>query len=384
MSSSLKRLSATALAATAFTALAAVPASAQTIEAEDYTLVLDTIAEGLENPWGLDFLPDGSMLVTERPGRLRHVAADGTLSDPIVGVPEVDARGQGGLLDVEIGPDFETERWVYLSFAEPGENDTNSTAVARGRLSEDFSSLDDLEIVFSQQPKLASTLHYGSRIVFDDEGYMFITAGERSNAEFRVQAQDLDSHLGKVIRLWPDGTVPEDNPFVGQDGAFPEIYSYGHRNPQGAAIFPATGQLWAIEHGPRGGDELNRIEAGGNYGWPLLTEGTEYSGDPIDPPAELPQGLIDPVAVWVPSPAPSGLLFYTGDAFPEWQGDAFFGALAGTSLVRVAMDGEEVTGDEFLMTDLGMRIRAVEQAPDGTLYLLTDSATGEILRLSPQ
>lgn len=361
------------------------PALAQTYETEAGTVGLDPVVEGLQFPWGLVFLPDGSMLVTERPGNLRHVSADGTISDPIAGVPEVVFAGQGGLLDVALDPAFETNRYVYMSFAEAGdERGTNSTAVARGVLSEDMSQLSDVEIIFSQQPKLPSNLHFGSRLTFDNDGYLFITTGERSAAEFRVQAQDLDSHLGKVIRIMPDGTVPEDNPFTSTEGALPEIWSYGHRNVQGAALHPETGELWVAEHGPRGGDELNRIVASGNFGWPLLTDGTEYSGRPIDPPADLPDDLVEAERTWVPSPAPSGLAFYTGDLFPDWQGDAFMGALAGTDLIRIDLEGEEVVGDEFLFGDgFPHRIRDVVQGPDGALYLVTDADRGQILRLSP-
>ena len=361
------------------------PALAQTHETEAGTVRLDPVVEGLQFPWGLVFLPDDSMLVTERPGNLRHVSADGTISDPIAGVPEVVFAGQGGLLDVALDPAFETNRYVYMSFAEAGdERGTNSTAVARGVLSEDMSQLSDVEIIFSQQPKLPSNLHFGSRLTFDNDGYLFITTGERSAAEFRVQAQDLDSHLGKVIRIMPDGSVPEDNPFTGTEGALPEIWSYGHRNVQGAALHPETGELWVAEHGPRGGDELNKIVASGNFGWPLLTDGTEYSGRPIDPPAELPDDLVEAEWTWVPSPAPSGLAFYTGDLFPDWQGDAFMGALAGTDLIRIDLEGEEVVGDEFLFGDgFPHRIRDVVQGPDGALYLVTDADRGQILRLSP-
>lgn len=375
-----KLLTAAALATTMLVA----PAFAQIFETELGAVTLEPYVEGLQFPWGLVFLPDGGALVTEREGALRHITADGAISEPISGTPAVDIRGQGGLLDVALDPDFASNRYVYLSFAEPGENETTSTAVARGVLSEDMTELADVEIIFSQQPKLPATLHYGSRLTFDNDGYLFITTGERSDAEFRVQAQDLDSHLGKVIRILPDGTVPEDNPFVDTEGALPEIWSYGHRNMQGAALHPDTGQLWVAEHGPRGGDELNKIVPGGNYGWPLLTEGTEYSGDPIDPPADLPADLIEAERVWVPSPAPSGLEFYVGDMFPDWQGDAFMGALAGTNLIRIDMDGETVVGDEFLFDDLPYRIRDVVEGPDGALYLLVDDAEGQILRLSAQ
>lgn len=372
------------LAVLACTAALAISACAQTTEAKSDSMVIETFVEGLEFPWGLVFLPDGGMLVTERPGTLRHVTADGQLSGPIAGVPQVDARGQGGLLDVALDPDFASNRLVYLSFAEPGEGGTNSTAVARGVLSDDLTQLSELDVIFSQRPKLPSTLHYGSRLVFDADGYLFITTGERSEAEFRVQAQDLGSHLGKVIRILPDGTVPQDNPFVGTDGALPEIWSYGHRNMQGAALHPETGQLYVSEHGPRGGDELNKIVPGGNYGWPLVTEGTEYSGAPINPPAALPDDLVAAERTWVPSPAPSGLMFYTGEMFPQWQGDAFIGALAGTNLIRVDFDGEQVVGDEFLFDRFPHRVRDVIEGPDGAIYLLIDAQNGQILRLSAQ
>lgn len=377
----LKRSLAIFACATALTA----PALAQTYETEAGSVTLTPVVEGLETPWGLVFLDDGSMLVTQRSGSLVHVSAEGEISEPIAGTPEVDFRGQGGLLDIALDPDFASNRMIYLSFAEPGEDDTNSTAVARGVLNEDMTEISELEVIFSQQPKLPSTLHFGSRLTFDNDGYLFITTGERSDAEFRVQAQDLDSHLGKVIRIMPDGTVPDDNPFVGTEGALPEIWSYGHRNMQGAALHPDSGELWVAEHGPRGGDELNKIVEGGNFGWPLLTEGTEYSGDPIDPPAELPAELVEAERTWSPSPAPSGLAFYTGDMFPDWQGDGFMGALAGTDLIRIDMDGETVVGDEFLFgDDFPHRIRDVVQGPDGALYLVTDGEVGQILRLSAE
>lgn len=375
-----KLLTTAALATTMLVA----PALAETYETDLVTVSVEPYVEGLQFPWGMTFLPDGSALVTEREGTLRLISADGALSDPITGVPEVDIRGQGGLLDVEIDPDFESNRYVYMSFAEPGDDDTNSTAVARGVLNEDMSELTDVEVIFSQQPKVLSELHFGSRLTFDNDGYLFITTGERSEPEFRVLSQDLGTHLGKVIRIMPDGTVPDDNPFVDTEGALPEIWSYGHRNMQGAALHPDSGQLWVVEHGPRGGDELNKVEPGGNYGWPLLTEGTEYSGEPINPPAELPDDLIEAQRTWVPSPAPSGLVFYTGDMFPDWQGDALFGALAGTNVIRVDMDGENVVGDEFLFDDLPYRIRDVVQGPDGALYLLVDDFEGKILRLSAE
>jgi aldose sugar dehydrogenase len=379
----IRSIAAAALCATALTAVPALAQVDEVVETELGAVQVTTFASGLTNPWGLAFLPEGGMLVTERPGDLRFVSDDGDVSDAIAGVPEVDARGQGGLLDVELDPDFASNRLVYMSFAEPGdEAGTNSTAVARGVLNEDLTELSEVEVIFSQQPKLPSQQHYGSRIVFDDDGYLFITTGERSDAEFRVQAQDLDSHLGKVIRIMPDGSVPEDNPFVDTEGALAEIYTYGHRNNQGAAIHPETGRFWVNEHGPRGGDELNLIEAGLNYGWPEATYGVEYSGEEIMAGDDFPSEFQEPVEFWDPSPAFSGLVFYTGDEFPEWQGHALMGALAGTSLVRVELEDETVVADEFMFTDLGLRIRDVRQAPDGSVFLLTDEEDGEILRLS--
>ncbi|WP_417580511.1 PQQ-dependent sugar dehydrogenase [Pelagibacterium sp.] len=361
------------------------PALAQDYETESGAVTLTPVVEGLQFPWGMVFLPDDTMLVTERSGNLRHIRSDGTISDPIAGVPDVVFEGQGGLLDVAIDPDFASNGYVYVSYAEAGnEPGTNSTAVARGVLGEDMSEITDVDVIFSQQPKLPSTLHFGSRLTFDNDGYLFITTGERSDAQFRVQAQDLGSHLGKVIRIMPDGSVPQDNPFVGIDGALPEIWSYGHRNMQGAALHPGSGEVWVAEHGPRGGDELNKIIKGGNFGWPLLTEGTEYSGQPINPPSDLPSDLVEAERTWVPSPAPSGLAFYDGDLFADWQGDAFMGALAGTDLIRIDLDGEEVLGDEFLFgDDFSHRVRDVVQGPDGALYLVTDGDPGQILRLSP-
>ncbi len=352
-------------------------------ETEEAAIQVDTLADGLDHPWGMAFLPDGSVLVTERPGQLRHLSPDGALSEPLSGVPEVDARGQGGLLDVEIDPDFEENRLVYLSFAEPGPDNTNSTAVARGALSDDASALENVEVIFSQQPKLPSTKHFGSRLVFDGEGHLFVTLGERSEEQFRDQAQDLDSHLGKIVRIHPDGSVPEDNPFVDQEGTLPEIWSYGHRNIQAAAMNPRSTVLWEIEHGPRGGDELNIVEPGENYGWPEVSHGVNYSGTPVGTGEATAPGFVDPIYQWTPVIAPSGMTFYTGDAFPEWQGDLFVGGLASTALVRLELDGDSVVHEERILNDAGRRIRDVVQGPDGALYLLTDQGNGEILRISP-
>ena len=305
-------------------AILANPASAldEVFETESAPIQVTTIADGLEHPWAIEFLPDGGALVTERPGRLRYLSAEGELSEPIGGVPEVDARDQGGLLDVALDPDFAENRLVYLSFSEPGEGGTNSTAVARGMLSEDMTALADVEVIFSQTPKEASTKHFGSRLVFDGDGHLFVTLGERSDEQFRGQAQDLDSHLGKVVRINSDGSVPEDNPFVGQEGALPEIWSYGHRNIQAAAINPESGVLWEIEHGPKGGDELNIPEAGKNYGWPIVSFGVNYSGTPVGSGEADAEGFEDAIYQWTPVIAPSGMAFYTGELLSRLAGQS--------------------------------------------------------------
>jgi aldose sugar dehydrogenase len=343
---------------------------------------VETVAQGLDHPWGFEFLPDGGLLVTERSGALRLVSAQGLVSDPVVGVPEVDARGQGGLLDVALHPDFGRNRLVYLSYSERGEGG-NSTAVVRGVLSPDGRSLAEVERIFTQQPKLPSTKHFGSRLVFDGKGHLFVTLGERSSAEFREQAQDLDSHLGKIVRLAEDGSVPEDNPFAGTAGALPEIWSYGHRNIQAAAINPETGQIWEIEHGPKGGDEINIAEPGKNYGWPVVSRGVNYDGSPVGTGRRQAPGMEDPLYTWTPVIAPSGMAFYTGGAFPAWHGDLFVGGLAATALVRLELDGAKIAHEERLLEELGARIRDVAVGPEGALYLLTDEDDGKVLRLTP-
>jgi glucose/arabinose dehydrogenase len=337
-----------------------------------------TVAEGLEHPWGVAFLPDGRALVTERPGRLRIVGTDGKLGEPLAGVPAVSATGQGGLLDVQLDPEFAKNRLVYLSYAEPREGG-NGTAVARGALGE--RGLDDVQVIFRQDVTIDGRHHFGSRLVFDRGGRLFVTLGDR-NSE-RARAQTLDSHIGKVVRIERDGKVPADNPFVGRADAKPEIWSYGHRNMQGAALHPVTGELWTNEHGPRGGDELNRTLAGLNYGWPKVTYGVEYSGKTISEEATAP-GIEPPVHYWVPSIATSGLLFYTGSRFPKWQGSAFVGGLASQQLSRLEMDGNRVVREEVLLKGLlNQRVRDVEQGPDGCIYLLTDEDNGKLLRLEP-
>tara|TARA_R110000868_G_scaffold100581_2_gene276587 strand:+ start:556 stop:1686 length:1131 start_codon:yes stop_codon:yes gene_type:complete len=370
-----------ARAAFAFVLLVATGAHAdEVISTEKTKIKVETFADGLENPWGLVFLPDGRALVTEREGRLRIVSLQGKLSAPLNGVPKVDTRGQGGLLDVAIDPDFATNKFVYLSFAEPGEGGTNSTAVARGMLT--ATGLANLKVIFSQVPKVASTLHYGSRIVFDDAGHMFISLGERSKSEFRGQAQDRNSDLGKVVRLNRDGTIPNDNPYVGKQGMRPEIWSYGHRNQQGAALNPWTHELWTNEHGPRGGDEINIAKAGQNYGWPVVSYGTNYDGTPVAKGEKTGPAFTDPVHYWVPSIGVSGMAFYTGDAIAPWKGNLFVGGMAIPKLVRLELDGDKIAHEEALLTDLGSRIRTVKQGPDGALYLLTDNGEDSILRVS--
>jgi glucose/arabinose dehydrogenase len=372
-----------ALAAPLTVASLSLPGHAieETFETETGPIRVSTVADGLSHPWAIAFLPDGAgMLVTERAGNLRHIGKDGSVSEPIGGVPEVDAQGQGGLLDVALDPEFEESRLVYLSFAEAG-GSGNSTAVARGRLNEELSALEDVEIIFSQQPKVQSRAHFGSRLVFDNEGHLFVTMGDRSSAQFRDRAQDLDSHIGTIVRINPDGSIPDDNPFVGQGDALPEIWAYGVRNVQAAALHPETGALWEIEHGPRGGDELNIIEPGANYGWPVVTFGVEYSGGTIGEGISSAPGMIDPIYQWTPVIAPSGMTFYAGDIFEEWRGNLFVGGLASTALVRLELDGNRVTHEERLLEPLGLRIRDVVEGPDGALYVAIDARSGGILRI---
>ena len=345
------------------------------------------IASGLEHPWSVEPLPDGQFLVTERPGRLRLVSASGQVGEPIEGIPAVAAGGQGGLLDVALSPTFANDRTIFWTFSEPREGG-NGTAIARGVLSPDRRRVSDVRVIFHVEPTYNGRQHYGSRIAFGSDGMLYASFGERSDTPMRRYAQDLGSHLGKSIRIRPDGSVPQDNPFVGRSGAKPEIWTLGHRNPQGLA-FDAQGRLWQVEHGTRGGDELNLLQKGKNYGWPLQAYGIEYSGkQPISSPlgdaATSVAGMEQPVYFWDPVIAPSGLQFYTGSAFPAWRGNAFIGGLGGKRLVRLVLDGTRVTGEEHLLVDRGKRVRDVRQGPDGLLYLVTDEQDGELLKLVPK
>jgi len=338
----------------------------------------ETVAQGLVHPWGLVFLPDGRMLVTERPGRLRIVSPNGALSAPLGGVPAVHARGQGGLLDVTLDPRFAENRMVYFSFAEPGEGGTAGTAVARGRLGE--GQLDNVQVIYRQRPKLQGASHFGSRIVFGRDGTIFITQGDRQ--AYRDSAQSLTAGMGKIMRVNPDGTVPKDNPFVGRPGVLPEIWSYGHRNVQGAALHPGTGRLWTAEHGAAGGDELNHPEAGKNYGWPVITYGRDYSGVRIGEGTEK-AGMEQPVYYWDPVIAASGMVFYTGDSLPGWKGSLFVGSMTPGALVRLVLENGIVTKEERYLGELGERFRDIQEGPDGFLYAVTDSPNGRVLRIMP-
>jgi aldose sugar dehydrogenase len=340
-------------------------------------LTVQTIAKGLEHPWSLALLPDKRMLVTERPGRLRLVAPDGRISDPLSGVPRVYASGQGGLLDVVLSPTFAKDRLVYLSYAESGEGGAG-TAVARGRLGE--RGLENTQVIWRQQPKVSGSNHWGSRIVFRPDGTLFVTLGERFN--YSDSAQDLSTTIGKIVRINPDGSAPRDNPFVNRAGARPEIWSYGHRNVQAAALHPESGQLWTVEHGARGGDELNHPEAGKNYGWPVISYGTHYSFLKIGE-GTAKAGMEQPVYYWDPVIAPSGMVFYTGDLLADWKNNILVGSLTPGLLVRLVMKDGKVAREERYLEDLEERIRDVRQAADGSLYLLTDTRNGRILRAMP-
>ena len=347
---------------------------------EDVPFSTAVLTDKVESPWGMALLPDGQLLVTEKAGQLRLVAPDGTVSEAIEGTPEVDSNDQGGLLDVAIGPDFEQTRQIWMSFAEPREGGANGTSVATATLSADGTKLENMQVIFRQEPAWKSGLHFGSRLVFDKDGMLFVTTGERSLPEPRQLSQDLTTHLGKVLRIDPKtGEAAPGNPtFEGTEGAKPEIWSYGHRNLQAAALDP-SGQLWTVEHGPAGGDELNHPEAGKNYGWPLITYGEEYSGGPVGEGLTAQDGLEQPVYYWDPVIAPSGLTFYQGAMFPELEGNALIGGLRGQALVRLTLEDGRVTGEQRLVQDIG-RVRDVEIAPDGAIYLAIED-TGQIVRL---
>lgn len=354
---------------------AADPAGGQTHTSEAAEFEVEVVASGLEFPWGMTFLPDGEILVTEKPGRLR-VVRDGRLDpDPIAGVPEVYYDGQGGLLDVALHPDFGDNRLVYLSYSKPGSAGA-TTAVIRGRL--EAGALEDVEEIFEARAWAQGGRHFGSRLAFDREGYLFVTIGDRGEME---AAQDRSNHQGTTVRLHDDGRIPDDNPFIGEEGILPEIFTYGNRSPQGLTVHPETGALWQTEHGPRGGDELNILRPGANYGWPEVTYGINYNGRPISDAQEQ-EGIEPPLHYWDPSIATSGIAIYEGDRFPGWRGDVFVGGLVGQQLARLEMDGTRVVAEETLLEGSG-RIRDVRTGPDGTLYLLMDEGNARMLRLVP-
>jgi glucose/arabinose dehydrogenase len=345
------------------------------------SLRVETIAEGIEEPWGSAVLPDdGALLVTSRTGKL-WLIAPGQPKREIAGAPQVDDRGQGGLLDISVGPDFMTSRTIYLSFSEPRGDRTNGTSLARARLSQDRTRLENPKVIFQQQPAWASTMHYGSNIEWDSAGNLYLTVGERSLPQPRQLAQGINTHIGKVLRLKADGSPADGNPFIGRSDAKPEIWSYGHRNVQGAAIHPDTGKLWTIEHGPRGGDEINIPEAGKNYGWPVICYCIDYPGGPIGEGITAKAGMEQPVYYWDPVIAPGDMTFYKGNLFP-WKGDLLASGLASEAIVRLELDGEKVIGEERLFQGEG-RIRDITEAPDGALYVLTDETNGKVLRLTP-
>ena len=360
-----------------------LPATSQTLQTREHTVRIVTVTSGLVNPWSLTFLPDGRMLVTERAGRLRMIAKDGTLEvRPVEGLPRVDAQGQGGLLEVALHPKVADNNWIYLTYAQRDESGANGTEVARGKLTGTPGNyrLLQVETLFRMQPKSNAGQHFGSRIVFDRDGLMYVTLGDRGE---KKRAQDLGDLAGKILRLTDTGKPAPGNPFAGNEKARAEIYSLGNRNVQGAALHPTTGVLWATEHGPQGGDELNVIKAGTNYGWPVITYGVNYGIGTRIGEGTAKDGLAQPRKQWTPSPALSGLAFYTGDKFPKWRGDLLLGALRAQSLIRVRLDGEKVVEDEFMLVGQLPRVRDVRVGPDGYVYLLSDQLNGAVLRLEP-
>ncbi len=346
------------------------------------TLTHAVVASGLEHPWGMALLPDGRWLVTERPGRLRIVSAQGAIGEPVAGLPAVSARGQGGLLDVVVGPTFAQDRLIYWSYAEPREGG-NATAVARGRLSDDGARVEAVQVIFKALPTYDGDKHFGSALAFAPDGKLFITLGERSDAPMRPQAQDLGSHMGKTIRINADGSVPQDNPFVGRDGALPEIWSLGHRNAQGIAI-AGNGDVWTVEHGTRGGDEINLDRAGLNYGWPNAAYGVEYRGAPIGAGVTAVEGSEQPVYYWDPVIAPGGMTLYDGAMFPGWRGNLLVAGLKEKRISRLVIENNRVVGEEYLLTDLGERVRDVAVGPNGAVWAITDEENGKLVRLSAQ
>jgi aldose sugar dehydrogenase len=360
-----------------------IPASeisnAQVYPSSAGNILVQTFAKGLEHPWALAFLPDGRILVTERPGRMRIIAKDGTISPALAEVPKVFASGQGGLHDVVLDRSYADNHTIYFCYADPASGGAR-TALARARLLEEGTPrLAEVAVIFHQDGPLSSGNHFGCRIAQAPDNNLFLTLGEHFT--HRDQAQNLANHLGKIVRIRPDGSVPPDNPFVGRPGAKPEIWSFGHRNPQGLMLHPATGTLWEHEHGPRGGDEINIIEAGRNYGWPVIGYGIDYSGAKIHESTHK-EGMEQPIWHWVPSIAPSGMAFYAANSFPTWRGNLFIGALAGQALVRLELEGEKVRKEERLLQQLRERIRDVREGPDGALWLATDNSSGRILRLA--
>jgi glucose/arabinose dehydrogenase len=358
------------------------PSTAQ-VATQEHRVRIVSVTAGLERPWSLAFLPDGRMLVTERPGRLRVLARDGALdAKPVDGLPRVDPQGQGGLLDVAVHPDFARNGWIYWTYAQRDAAGLNGTELARGKLvgTPGGHRVEQVQVLFRMQPKASTGVHFGSRLVFDRSGLLYMTLGDRGEMQ---RAQDLGDHRGKLLRLTDEGKAAPGNPFLGDGKAHPEIFSYGHRNVQAAALHPRTGELWTTEHGPQGGDELNVVRAGVNYGWPVITYGVNYGiGTKIGEGTAKP-GMAQPQKYWVPSPALSGMAFYEGDRFPRWRGDLLLGALRGQALIRVRLDGERVVGDEFMLVGSLPRIRDVRVGPDGFVYLLTDQPNGALLRLEP-